>query len=330
MPQQKTPPLSDKYAAVDFYQGRYARGYMEQWPIEKEQKIIQVIRNLELPEVGEALDFGCGNGVGTEIIRQALPSGWKVYGTDISDIAIKNAKERYPGCIFFVEGDRGFTDKRFDFLFTNHVLEHVYNLPHVLGEINDYLKDESTTLQILPCGNKCSFEHNICCLRKDGIDPQVGNRFFYEDPGHLRRLNTDQLSALFNEKNFILVKEYYRNQYYGAINWITQTGPGFILLFTNTSSALDEKAKWKLRIWRSKLLLLWASRYPANCVERKLRKWRRTARDYILLTLTLPFYVFTKPMDFYLKAKALDEWNKKKTERSGSEMYLFFKRSKRG
>jgi hypothetical protein len=52
----------------------------------------------------------------------------------------------------------------------------------------------------------------------------------------------------------------------------------------------------------------------------------RTVRDYVLLILGLPLYVFTKPMDIYLKGKALDEWNKRKTERNGSEMYLFFRR----
>jgi SAM-dependent methyltransferase len=326
MEQQKTSWLHDKYAAVDFYQERYAHGYMDQWPIEQKQRILEVVRSLELPDLGEAIDFGCGNGVLTNVIKQALPNGWKVYGTDISTIAIENAKKRYPECIFFVAGDGEFIGKRFDFLFTHHVLEHVYDLSQVLDETDDLLKDEAAILHILPCGNEGSFEHSICLLRKHGIDPKLENRFFFEDEGHVRRLNTERLSKLYREKGFILAKEYYSNQYCGAINWITQSGPGFVRLLTVTSSASDEKARSKLKELRYKLFFIWALRYPAVLVESKLRKRSRTVRDYIFLILGLLLYVFAKPMDSYLKGKALDEWQKRKTERNGSAMYLFFKR----
>jgi SAM-dependent methyltransferase len=326
MQQQEPSHLYDKYASKDFYQERYAHGYMDEWPIEKKQIILEVIRSLQLPDIGEAIDFGCGNGVLTNVIKQALPCRWKVYGTDISTIAVENAKKRYPECIFFVTGDKGFIGKKFDFLFTHHVLEHVYNLSQVLADIDDLLKNEAGILHILPCGNQGSFEHSICLLRKDGIDSKRENRFFFEEEGHLRRLNTEQLSKLYREKGFNLVKEYYTNQYYGAINWITMSDPAFVRLFTDTSSALDEKAKRKLKWLRYKLFFLWFLRYPASFVEGKLRKKNRTVRDYILLILGSPFYVFTKPMDIYLKSKALDEWQKRKTEPNGSEMFLFFKR----
>jgi SAM-dependent methyltransferase len=247
MKQQKTSQLYDKHTAIAFYQERYAHGYMDEWPIEKKRRIFEFIRSLDLPDRGEALDFGCGNGVGTDIIKQALPPGWKVYGTDVSEIAVENAKKRYPECVFFGADDRESTGKRFDFLFTHHVLEHVYNLPQVLKEIDDRMKDKSTILHILPCGNEGSFEHSICVLRKDGINLQLEHRFFFEDEGHVRRLTTEQLSTLCKEKGFILAKECYSNQYYGAIDWITQSGPSFIRTLTDMSSAVDEKAKNNLK-----------------------------------------------------------------------------------
>ncbi|NTU73473.1 class I SAM-dependent methyltransferase [Candidatus Roizmanbacteria bacterium] len=326
MQQQKTSQLYDKYAAVDFYQDRYSHGYMDEWPIEKKQRIFEVIRSLELPDVGEAIDFGCGNGVLTNVIKQALPRGWKVYGTDISTIAVENAKKRYPECIFLAAGDSEFASKKFDFLFTHHVLEHVYDLSHVLDEIDDLLKDEATILHILPCGNEGSFEHSICLLRKDGVNENLENRFFFEDEGHVRRLNTEQLNKLYRKKEFVLVKEYYSNQYYGAINWITRSGPGFVRFLTDTSSALDENARRELTILRYKLFFVYAMRYPTAFVERKLHEQGKTFRDCIFLTLGFPFYLFSKPMDSFLKGKARDEWQKRKTERNGSEMYLFFKR----
>ena len=100
MKEQKTAYLYDKKYSVEFYKERYEKGYIDEWPIEKKRKIFEVIQELQLPAIGEALDFGCGNGVLTEIIRQALPS-WAIYGTDIIKKAVKNATIRYPNCTFF-------------------------------------------------------------------------------------------------------------------------------------------------------------------------------------------------------------------------------------
>lgn len=323
---QDTSLLYDQDAAVDFYEERYAQGYMDEWPVERKQRIVEVIRSLDLPEAGEAIDFGCGNGVLTNVMRQALPRGWKVYGTDISTIAVENARERYPECVFFATGDSEFTGRKFDFLFTHHVLEHVFDLSHTLEEMDRFLKDKAAVLHILPCGNEGSFEHGICLLRKDGINPQLENRFFFEDEGHVRRLSTEQLSKPYREKEFSLAREYYSNQYYGAVNWITQAEPGFVRSLTDPSSAADAEAKSKLRRLRYKLCLARTLRYPAVVVDSRLRKRSWTARDYLFLALGLPLYLFTKPMDSYLKGKALEEWQTRKTERNGSEMYLCFKR----
>jgi ubiquinone/menaquinone biosynthesis C-methylase UbiE len=299
---------------------------MDRWPTEKKQRIIEIVRNLDLPPGGEALDFGCGNGELTETIREALPPGWKVFGTDVSTIAVKNAHNRYSSCTFFVAGDNKYPDKKYDFLFTHHVLEHVHNLGQALDEMDAYLKASSAMLHILPCGNEGSLEHRICLLRRDGIDPRLENRFFFEDEGHLRRLTTEQLSSLCARKGFALAKEYYSSQNAGAIEWITQRGPNFVNMFTDTSQALDMRAESSLRKLRRKLLALSVLRYPAAVVERIWFRKNRALRHYAFLVAAIPFYLFSKPIDIWLKAKALEEWKSQKTKRNGSEMYLFFKR----
>ena len=68
MADQNTSQLYNKETTVEFYQDRYAQGYMDEWPSEKKQRIFEIIRALQLPDTGEALDFGCGNGVLTEIV----------------------------------------------------------------------------------------------------------------------------------------------------------------------------------------------------------------------------------------------------------------------
>lgn len=326
MQQHRTSDLYDKAAAVEFYQERYAHGYMDEWPIEKKRRIFEVVRALELPGNGEAIDFGCGNGVLTDVVRQALPPAWRVYGTDISAIAVENARRRHPNCTFFDPGAAEFRGKKFDFLFTHHVLEHVPDLSEALVEMDGFLKDRSAVLHILPCGNEGSLEHWICVHRKDGIDPQLGNRFFFEDEGHVRRLSTDQVSALYSVRGFVLESEYYSNQYHGSIDWITQAGLRFIRSLVDPSSASDEGTRRRLSKLRRKLLVASVLRFPAGVVEGKVRRKNRTARDYLVLGLGLPLYAFAKAMDLYLKRNSLGEWRSRSADRNGSEMYLFFKR----
>ncbi len=275
MRRQLKSELYDEHVAVNFYHERYIHGYMDDWPYEKKQRVFELIRSLELPDKGEALDFGCGNGVLTDVIRQALPSRWNVFGTDISTVAIENARKRYPESSFFVAKNSEIMTRKFDFIFTHHVLEHVYDLPQVLGEINSFLKDSSAMFHILPCGNEDSFEHGICLLHKEGIDPVLENRFFFEDEGHLRRLKTEQLSTLCAEKGFTLAKDYYSNHYFGSIDWITQAGSDFIRSITDRSAAGDEKARAKLKKLRQKLLFIWVLRYPSSLVESKISKKKR-------------------------------------------------------
>lgn len=323
---KKTSDLYDQRQSVGFYEDRYERGYMEEWPVEKKRKIFEVIQELQLPAKGEALDFGCGNGVLTEIIRQAL-SSWKIFGTDISKIAISNAKSRYPDCTFFEANSPDFTKKKFDFVFTNHVFEHVFNLTEVFDQMNEYLKQESSMLHFLPCGNEGSYEYNFCLLRKDGINKKLENRFFFEEEGHVRRLTTASFCKLCEAKGFKLQKEFYSYQYYGAIDWITNSNPKFVLMFSDTSQAIDKDARRKLSRERTRLIFITLLRLPAQIVIKLLNKRKKKLNQYIALLMALPFYIFSSPIDKYWKKKAREEWDTRKTERNGSEMCLYFKRS---
>ena len=160
-----------------FYEERFKKGYMSDWDFITKERVYNVIKNLSLPEIGTALDFGCGTGVFTDVLKKALPK-WKIYGTDISAEAINNAKSRYPACDFFIS-DKSKPEFKFDFLFTHHVLEHVYDISKTINEINLFLKPLSFVLHIFPCGNEGSYEYNICKLRTDGISRNMEGRFFF-------------------------------------------------------------------------------------------------------------------------------------------------------
>jgi trans-aconitate methyltransferase len=322
---QESARLYDHQESLEFYENRYEQGYMEEWPIERKRRISEIIRSLPLPETGEALDFGCGNGVLTDIIRQALP-GWKVYGTDLSTHAVKSANQRYPDCTFFTANSEAFAGKRFDFVFTNHVFEHVFNLHEVFGYMDDYLKPQAAMLHFLPCGNPGSYEHQICLLRHDGINPQMENRFFFEDEGHVRRLTTEEFAQLSATRGFKLVKEFYSNQYYGAVNWITNSSPKFVLQFTDAARAVSPAAKRQLNQARRQLMTITVLRLPTQVIEKLGQKQNKTMKHRTILAIAKVLQVFSNPVDRHWQRQAQNEWDARQSERTGSEMCLYFKR----
>ena len=321
----KTEELYNKSTSQHFYDERYSAGYMDEWPVEKKQRVFEVIRSLDLPPHGEALDFGCGNGVFTDVLRQALP-GWKIYGTDISTVAVKNASERVSEATFFTPSEEKTAGKRFDFLFTHHVLEHVFNLHDVWQQMEAFMKQSSAMLHILPCGNEGSFEHRICRLRNDGINGEMGNRFFFEDTGHVRRLTTAELDSVASQYGFRLAVEYYSNQHDGALDWITQNEPSFVLMLTDPAKAWDLNAKKELLAIRKKLLFTSAFRDLGTRVTGFPARKKKDVKGWLGLLIGLPLYPISKFIDSRMKRNATAEWESKKNDRSGSEMYLYFKR----
>jgi trans-aconitate methyltransferase len=308
-----------------FYNDWYASGYMDEWPADKKKRIFEIIRTLNFPETGDALDYGCGNGVFTGVLKQALPK-WNVYGFDISSIAIDNARKRYSDCSFFSPSDMHLANKKFDLLFSHHVLEHVDDITGTWHEIDRYLNIQASTLHVLPCGNGGSFEHKVCMLKEDGINKDMGNKFYFEDTSHLRRLNTDQMNRFAVKYGFNLDVDYYSNQFYGAINWITQAGFSFILEMTSPKKAKDKIAKFKLICLRIFLLLIKFMRFPANTIDYKRDKMRG-CKYYFLFSILLIFYPFSKLTNIFLEHMSNSEWNNKRSKKNGSEMYLYYKRT---
>jgi SAM-dependent methyltransferase len=325
MSQSKTAQLYDKHASTAFYDERYAHGYMDEWPPANKQKIREVLVSLNLSQEGAALDFGCGTGVLTELIGQTLP-GWTVCGTDLSTVAIATAKQRYGKRQFFSPGDTDFAGKKFDLVVTHHVLEHVYEISEVLDEIVRYLQPEAAMLHILPCGNEGSFSHRLCRLRDDGINPQLGNRFFFEDEGHVRRMTTDELVNLCAKRGFALKRDYYTGQHYGAIEYFTQTEPELIPLMTNWSRAIDATSKLKI-VWLAMYLRgLAACRSFTAKFENKRRQATKSAKDVLRLSLALVPYLIARAVNRRVTRKALEEWSTEKSHRNGDQMFLYFTR----
>jgi SAM-dependent methyltransferase len=311
--------------AKEFYEDRYEKGYMEEWDDLKKNKVKEVLSNLQLPLKGKALDFGCGNGVFTRIIKDILPN-WEVYGVEISSTAVQNARKRIPDCVFFEASDSNKYKHQFDFLFSHHVIEHVQDLEETFETINEYLKPNSYQLHILPCGNEGSYEYEISKLMKNGIDPKIENRFFFEEPGHLRRLTSEDFSVHEKKIGFKLEREFYSNQQYGAINWITKSSPRFVKRLTNSNDAIDENTSKKIKALRQKLLPITYFQFPYSKYKQIKGKWHKTIIDRLKILILFIPAIISKPYYNYWDKKAAEEWQKNKSLRNGSEMFLFFAR----
>jgi len=271
------------------------------------------------------LDFGCGNGVFTRIIKDLFPA-WDVYGVEISKIAVQNAAKKFPDCTFFTADEANRYKNQFDFLFSHHVIEHVQNLSETFEIIKSYLKPLAYQLHILPCGNAGSYEHHIVTLLENGIEKNRGNRFFFEEDGHLQRLTTDEFVDYEKKIGFQLKKDFYSNQQLGAINWITKSSPRFVKKLTNPDRAKDDKAAKELSAIRKKLLPLTYLQFAYSKFWDIKNKWKKGASDYLKLIFLFIPAMISKPIYKSYQKRATKEWEQHKTERNGSEMYLFFVR----
>jgi len=320
--------LRNQIAAQAFYNNRYENStYMDDrdWSAEKRARVARLISELPLPATGTVLDFGCGTGVFTGVLKSALPS-WQVVGTDISSEALKRAQSRLPMCRFFDLSEIEHANGQFDLIFSHHVLEHVSDLSHVATVLAQALRLEGAMLHILPCGNPDSLAHRVCERVRNGIDAERGNRYFFEEVGHLRRLTTDDLVALWKGDGFQLRRAYYAEQFLGALNAVTQFDLAFVKAFADPGRALDAHSARSLWRLRSALSLLWFIRKPAAVFRNKRKYGRRNARDWALFIGSAVAFPFAASVEWTLKELAAVEWECRREDPAGSEMYLFLAR----
>jgi trans-aconitate methyltransferase len=325
-----TPLVSEDLRRRDgstkFYEDRFSKGYVDEWPLEKKRRIREVIRSLGLPDSGIALDYGCGNGVLTAVLQEALPN-WTIEGGDLSGTAVANSSSRYPHLRFYVLTEGNIGQKKYDFVFTHHVLEHVYGLDRAWKELIGLLKPNGSMLHILPCGNPGSLEHRLCVLRTDGIDLQQDNRFFFEDEGHLRRLSTNDLARRAAASGFHLTRAFYANQYHGAIDWVTASPYEFVLRLTEVRNATDGKARVKLRWFRWYLTLIAQLRQFFKDYDQIRKRSPKALKHVVFLVGAWGLFVVSNRLDRLLKRLTAWEWQTRKTQPNGSEMYLYFSKA---
>ncbi|MBK6446042.1 MAG: class I SAM-dependent methyltransferase [Bacteroidetes bacterium] len=316
--------FSDRQESKSFYDQRYSHGYMGHWSVFEKRRIFDLVKELNLPSRGKALDFGCGRGIFTAVIREALP-GWEVFGCDISSEAIAAASSQNKEIKFFVLGDPELAGLKFDFIHSHHMLEHTYNVQVTAKEIVALAAPVCAMMHSLPCNHPGSLEYIVSSQMKNGINDKTGT-FFFEDQAHLRRLSVDQTSALFLHDGFVVYKDYYANQYYGALKWIAESELGLILNFTNSSNAANPAQPISLFRLRNKLIFFWFCTFAATAFQAADRGKYFYFKKFLQAFSFILFFWIALPARSWLVRNAVKEWKEERTKKNGTDMFLLLKR----
>jgi SAM-dependent methyltransferase len=197
----RAEPLVDIDTLDAFYDERYEGEYMAWHGDQEVWRTLDVLRAARVPPAPDVVDYGCGRGAWVPVLRRAFP-GCRVVGVEISSKAVAEARRTHPDSEFHAfDGRRApVPDASADLVFSYHVIEHVADLDESIGDMVRVVSPGGYACAILPCGNRGSVEELATRLVTDGLELSATGeqRFFYEDPGHLRRLTSSELIARFN------------------------------------------------------------------------------------------------------------------------------------
>jgi SAM-dependent methyltransferase len=201
----------------NFYDARYRVGYMHGFDDFYEacrvRTIVAALAGLDVSP-RRVLDFGCGEGRYLDVLRERFPDA-AFTGADVSSVALEIASGARPYATYqpIVDDTISEHDGAFDLILSVEVLEHVADVRRSIGEISRLLAPGGLAMITTPCANRWSIEWVAMRLSgglqrsKDGF-----GRFSTDEPGHLRRLTSGELSGLLKEQGIEVVSARFRGQ----------------------------------------------------------------------------------------------------------------------
>lgn len=189
------------------YDARYTMGYMEGFADLYEAARLVAVREtlhdraLFPTPPGLIMDFACGQGRYFPVLKEAFPAA-RILGVDISHVGVQKARAQFPDERYTV----GMGEKLplaggvVDLIFSIETLEHVQDVRATVREWARVLRPGGQFLFTTPCANPLSLEWVLMALT-GGFEPSADGygRFRRDEPGHLRRLSTRHVAALFAE-----------------------------------------------------------------------------------------------------------------------------------
>jgi 2-polyprenyl-3-methyl-5-hydroxy-6-metoxy-1,4-benzoquinol methylase len=104
-----------------------------------------------LPKGARGLDVGCGRGEFCQFFQKEL--GFTAAGTDLSQAAIAYAQKHHPGIDFRAGPIEQFVAdwrESMDFVFCSEVVEHLFDVPAFLSDLNRCTKPDGLVLLTTP------------------------------------------------------------------------------------------------------------------------------------------------------------------------------------
>ncbi len=143
---------------------------MEKWKEKSKwrKRRNKLLKAITLPTEGEILDLSCSDGQFLDLVHSIRPR-LKLFGTDISEEKIKDAKKEYEWALFSIENaytlTLNFPNRTFDIIFCNMAFHHYDQPIKMLCESKRLLKD-SGTIYLMDLFPKNKISQIIYNLRK--------------------------------------------------------------------------------------------------------------------------------------------------------------------
>ena len=156
-----------------------------------EALLSNISKKVELPEKGNLLDIGCGNGAFLEIFSQKMRQ-WKLYGSEF-DEKYQEEVEQIPNVQKMHTGSLSQIDTKFDLISMIHVLEHIPHPIKILSEIKKMLTPNGLLFIQVPDPTKNPFTTMIADHCSHFTLDSIG-RILYKSGLSIIHYSTDWIS----------------------------------------------------------------------------------------------------------------------------------------
>lgn len=130
----------------------------------------KLLKAITLPAEGEILDLSCSDGQFLELVHSLKPR-LKLFGTDISEEKINDAKKAYGWALFSIENvySLDFPNRTFDAIFCNMAFHHYDQPEKMLSESKRVLKDGGTIyfMDLFPKNKISQIVYNLRACDED-------------------------------------------------------------------------------------------------------------------------------------------------------------------
>lgn len=177
------------------------------WP---EKEANRILKAMDGKIQGRVLDVGCGDGDFGRMLMQRK-YGLELHGVDIAETAIRKAHTSMDGNMRLTVGDvtgLPYRDDSFDCVLLIEVIEHVFDILRLLGEINRVLKNDGVLFIT-------TTDFNL--LKKIFISFFLFDRYFYPTNPHIRFFTKKTLISVLDKRGFKVIYHQWNGHYFRLI-----------------------------------------------------------------------------------------------------------------